>query len=201
MTHEPDKTICLLRFLALCWILGGLCRSDVYGGRVMRRLVLLAALVVPVIASAAKFEAKVVAVSDGDTITVTTGKPCVAGSSCFKGELSHRIRLAEIDAPERKQPYGPEAKKSLVEMVLGQRVVIDDRGQRSYSRIVAHVFKDDVWINREQVANGFAWVDPRYSRRHELRLLQRQAIRSEIGLWSLPDKEQIPPWEWRKLYR
>ena len=51
----------------------------------MLRAMLASLLALPLLASAAMFDATVVAVSDGDTITVTVPKPCEAGQSCFKG--------------------------------------------------------------------------------------------------------------------
>lgn len=164
----------------------------------MGRFILCALMALPLLANAAKFKATVVAVSDGDTITVTVPKPCEAGQGCFKGERSYRIRLAEIDAPERKQPYGIEARDALRGAVLGQVVQVDDRGQRSYSRIVAHVYMDDIWLNREMVADGYAWVDPRYSKSQELVKLVNKARAEKVGLWQLPDEQIVPPWDWRK---
>lgn len=164
----------------------------------MSRVLLAALLALPVLAQAAMFDATVVAVSDGDTITVTVPKPCEAGDSCFKGKKSYRVRLAEIDAPERKQPYGIEARDALSGAVLGQLVQVDDRGQRSYSRIVAHVYMGDVWLNREMVAEGFAWVDPRYSKTPELVSLVKKAKADQIGLWQLPEEHLVAPWDWRK---
>lgn len=164
----------------------------------MLRAVMVPLLALPLFASAAMFDATVVAVSDGDTITVTVPKPCEAGQSCFKGKRSYRVRLAEIDAPERKQPYGIEARDALSGAVLGQSVQVDDQGQRSYSRIVAHVYMGDLWLNRAMVADGYAWVDPRYSKSPELVKLVKKAKADQVGLWQLPDEQIVPPWVWRK---
>jgi endonuclease YncB( thermonuclease family) len=47
-------------------------------------------------------EGRVVAVSDGDTITVLDGD-----------ERQHKIRLSGIDAPEKGQAFGERSKQSL----------------------------------------------------------------------------------------
>jgi endonuclease YncB( thermonuclease family) len=44
----------------------------------------------------------VVAVADGDTLTILDA-----------GRQQRRIRLAEIDAPEKRQPFGQRSKQSL----------------------------------------------------------------------------------------
>jgi len=46
----------------------------------------------------------VVSISDGDTLTVMVDRQQV------------KVRLADIDAPERKQPYGTRARQSLAEL-------------------------------------------------------------------------------------
>jgi endonuclease YncB( thermonuclease family) len=67
----------------------------------------------PVNAQAEKLYAKVIGVSDGDTITVLTP---------IKKEI--KIRLAEIDAPEKRQPHGEASKKFLSTLVFGKDVTI-----------------------------------------------------------------------------
>ncbi len=47
------------------------------------------------------FEGRVVGVSDGDTITVLVG-----------GHEQIKVRLAEIDAPEKAQPFGQRSKQA-----------------------------------------------------------------------------------------
>ena len=54
------------------------------------------------IATADDFSGQVVRIADGDTITVLDAN-----------KTQHKIRLAGIDAPERKQPYGEASRKHL----------------------------------------------------------------------------------------
>ena len=53
------------------------------------------------------FEAKVVKIADGDTITVLLDK------------TQHKIRLEGIDAPEKGQPYGTKARQALADKIFG----------------------------------------------------------------------------------
>lgn len=55
---------------------------------------------------AAEFYGRVVGVSDGDTITVLDAE-----------QVTHKIRLSGIDAPEKVQPFGERAKRQLSDWV------------------------------------------------------------------------------------
>src|SRR5262245_41481021 len=117
----------------------------------MRRfLPLLASLAAVGAASAETIEGKVVAVSDGDSLTV------VATSGA-----KHRVRLAEIDAPERKQSYGGAARKSLAEICLRKPVTVDVVQIDKHKRVIGKVKCADVDASTEQVRRGMAWVVPR----------------------------------------
>ncbi|WP_083398444.1 thermonuclease family protein [Nitrosomonas communis] len=67
-----------------------------------------------------------------------------------------------------------------------------------YGRKVARVYKDDIDVNAEMVRLGAAWVYRKYARDQNLYALEKQARQNKVGLWSLPETQQIPPWEWRK---
>ena len=59
---------------------------------------------------------RVVSITDGDTLKILVGTQQV------------KIRLAEIDTPERKQPWGTRAKQALSNKVFGKDV--QGRGSR-----------------------------------------------------------------------
>lgn len=134
------------------------------------------------------FACKVVSVADGDTIT------CLSA-----GNQQNRIRLAQIDAPERGQPFGNVARKALADKVAGQevRIVVEDTDR--YHRLVAEVFYQGRNINMEMVQEGFAWAYLAYMRNPVYAQLEQQARKAGGGLWA--DKNPMAPWDYRKLQR
>jgi micrococcal nuclease len=70
------------------------------------------------------YEGKVVGVLDGDTLTVL-----ISG-----GQI--KVRLAEIDAPEKQQPFGQRSKQSLSDLVYGKRVKVNQEDRDRYGRVV-----------------------------------------------------------------
>jgi len=112
-----------------------------------------------------------------------------------------RVRLAEIDAPERRQAFGDRARQILSQLVFERRVVLRVTGTDRNGRAIAHVFVGGQHINAEMVRRGAAWVFLRYSNDPSLLRLQREAQAAGRGLWALPERQQIPPWEWRASRR
>jgi len=136
---------------------------------------------------AVTFRARVVGVTDGDTLTVLD-----------ESNQQHTIRLAEIDAPERGQPWGARAKQTLSSLVFGKMVSLQQTDTDRYDRVVARVFADGEDINRAMVGQGAAWAYRRYLNDQTLIAVEANARRDRLGLWSLSDGETVEPWEWRK---
>ena len=127
----------------------------------------------------------VVGVADGDTLTVLC-----------KGNEKMKIRLSEIDAPEKRQPFGSRSKLSLSSMCLQKKAKIKPQTKDRYGRIVARVICDGVDANEEQIKRGMAWVYDKYLKDQSLYSIQNKARASKKGLWA--DNKAIKPWEYRR---
>lgn len=133
-------------------------------------------------ASLFAFPAKVVKISDGDTITVLSDKE------------QTKVRLYGIDAPEKKQDYGQRSKQFLASLIAGQVVEVEQKGKDRYKRtlgIIRHKGQD---INAQMVLNGYAWAYVKYSRIYVDQ--EKTARENKRGLWQ--SSNPTPPWEWRK---
>lgn len=135
---------------------------------------------------AADFTARVVGISDGDTLTVLTPE-----------KRQVKVRLHGIDAPETGQDFGTRAKQAASEMAFGQQVTVREVDRDRYGRTVAEVIlPDGRSLNREMVQGGMAWWYSRYAPAdHDLASLEAEAKAAKRGLWAQPGA--VPPWEWR----
>ncbi len=103
------------------------------------------------VAKALTYEGKVIKVADGDSITIL-----------HEGNQL-RISLAEIDAPERGQPYWRKSREALAGYVAGKVVEVFEIDIDRYERIVGQVYVGDIWVNGELVRSGYAYVYPKYA--------------------------------------
>jgi len=144
----------------------------------------------PALAAAAQqYAAKVVGVTDGDTITVRR-----------EGHPTERVRVHGIDTPEHGQPYGTRAKQFTSQLVFGQTVTIRVRDRDRYGRTVADVvLSDGRDLGQELVRAGLAWWYRKYSTDRRLEALEAKARQAKRGLWS--ELNPVPPWEWRRRNR
>lgn len=128
---------------------------------------------------------KVFGVTDGDTIKVR----------CGQGDQIN-IRLAGIDAPEKRMPYGQRSKQALSDLCYLQQATVTPKSTDRYGRTVADVECRGKDVAAQQVRMGMAWVYDRYARGYEaLYPLQDAARAARLGLWADPSPEK--PWEWR----
>jgi endonuclease YncB( thermonuclease family) len=143
----------------------------------------------------------------GDTLTGKVGR-VVGGDTLYVLDANykdHKIRLAGIDAPERRQAYGLASRKHLLSIVAGKQVRVEYQKRDRYGRIVGKVLLDGIDVCLEQVKVGFAWHYKKYQ--HEQSAEDRElyadaenkARNERLGLWR--ENNPIPPWEFRRLQR
>jgi endonuclease YncB( thermonuclease family) len=133
---------------------------------------------------------RVVRVADGDTIEVLDVQL-----------VTHRVRLAGIDAAESGQDYGSKAKQRLTKLVGGRDVQVLSTKRDKYGRIVGKVIADGQDVNLAMIRAGAAWWYRKY-REEQSRVDQAlyeaaedKARHEHLGLWA--NSHAIPPWEWR----
>lgn len=133
-----------------------------------------------------EFTARIIAVLDGDTVLVKRANGLL------------KIRLAEIDAPEKAQTFGETSKRSLSDMVMGKQVQIASQAMDQYGRMVAHLSVGGLDVNAEQIRWGMAWEYSNFHSNKALIALENEAKQVPRGLWALSNP--TPPWEWRRLH-
>lgn len=145
-------------------------------------------LVLPGSGSADTFTGRVIAIPDGDTLAVLArGAPL-------------RVRIADIDAPERGQPFSRKARESLADLCRSVEATVDPIATDRYGRIVGRVTCSGFDAGSHQVRHGLAWTYTKYApEESDLHQLERDARGVGLGLWS----EAVPtaPWEWRAAQR
>ena len=138
-----------------------------------------------------KLRAKVVKITDGDTVIVLDDN-----------KQTLKIRLAGIDAPERGQPFGKAAGKFLATLINQQTVCVNWYKHDKYQRLVGVIIHEGEDINLAMVTSGYAWHSKKYQHEQseEDRVIyddaEKQARSDVIGLWSQPDP--MTPADWRK---
>lgn len=136
----------------------------------------------------------VVAVQDGDTLTVLD-----------ESRVQHRVRLAGIDAPEKGQPFGQRSKEGLSALVYTRHATVEWHKRDRYGRVVGKVVINARDVNLAQVASGLAWHYAAYAKEQSLAdrktysLAEATARDRYLGLWK--DSAPTPPWEYRRAKR
>lgn len=101
------------------------------------------------------------------------------------------MRLAEIDTPESRQPFGRRSKESLASLCLGTWASLRPLNLDRYGRTVARVACLNRDASFEQVRSGMAWAFLRYLTDPEIARLEAAARAAGAGLWR--DAAPVPP--------
>jgi endonuclease YncB( thermonuclease family) len=131
----------------------------------------------------------VVGITDGDTLV----------ARCAVGERTRtlKVRLSEIDAPERGQAYGWRSRQHLAALCFRKPAELRPVAIDAYQRTVAHVDCNGTDAGAAQVRAGLAWVFEHYAdKRSALHAMQADARRERRGLWA--DARPVAPWAWRR---
>ncbi len=99
------------------------------------------------------YTGRVVAISDGDTLTVLDAD-----------KVQHKVRLSGIDAPEKRQPFGSVSWQHLAGLVFDRDVAVEYHKVDRYGRQLGKVWLADEDANLAQVRAGLAWHYKRYER-------------------------------------
>lgn len=129
----------------------------------------------------------VISILDGDTIKVLDNQ---------NNQL--KVRLANIDAPEKKQPYGMKSKQMLSDLIGNKKVNLDCPKKDRYKRLICSITINDYDVNKHMIANGGAWVYRTYYKGEDYLIVEALANANGLGLWKTSEYKVIPPWEWRR---
>jgi micrococcal nuclease len=131
--------------------------------------------------------AKVVGIKDGDTVVVLDS---------LNNQTT--LRLAEVDCPEKNQPFGTKAKQFTSDQIYLKTIKYIVTDTDRYGRSIAMIYydTDNKYLSAEIIKAGMGWHYKRYSTSKELALLEDNAKKKKIGLWL--DNNPIEPSEWRK---
>lgn len=113
---------------------------------------------------------------------------------------THSVRLAHIDTPEKKQPFGSAAKQALSDLCFGQDIQVceTDKPDRNGRKIAELVLADGRVANLLMVQQGMAWHFTQYSEDQRYHDAEQAARAAGLGLWRADAETPVPPWEWRK---
>jgi micrococcal nuclease len=136
---------------------------------------------------------KVAYVYDGDTVKL---RPIDSSDS----QEEFKLRLTDIDAPERNQSYGLKSRRALIKLCKGKNIIVTaqitgtDKYQRSLGRLKCNGIDASYYL----AEHGLAWFYTQYSSDIAIENATKNARRLTLGIWA--DENPIAPWDWRHQY-
>jgi len=131
---------------------------------------------------------KAVKIVDGDTFDLLVN-----------GNTTYRIRLLDIDCPERGQDFYKVSKEALGNYLGGLTIKVIYTKKDRHQRILGTVYNGPVNVNMIMVQEGYAWHFKKYSKDQRFGEVEQSARKAKRGLWSTP--QPIAPWDFRKMPR
>lgn len=141
-------------------------------------------------ALASQVVGRVVAVADGDTITVLDAE-----------RHQHKVRLMGIDAPEKRQAFGTRSREALAVTLFHRDVTVEYKKLDRYGRVIGKVTLGGIDVGLQLVKMGLAWHYVAYAKeqspedRAAYSAAEASARSAKRGLWS--DPMVVPPWDFR----
>lgn len=141
----------------------------------------------------AKDTVRFISVLDGDSMLIE-----------FEGR-SQQVRLIGIDAPERGQEYGDQARAFAMQRCFGKTVQLefDVKRKDRFGRLLAYVYCNGNMVNETLVREGLALaVTYKPNTKHQKKLEQAQSLakRNRAGFWLRGGLKQTP-YEWRRQHK
>jgi micrococcal nuclease len=132
---------------------------------------------------------KIIGIVDGDTYDIL-----------MEGNITVRVRMEGIDAPEKGMPFYKVAKNYLSNLCFGKQVKVKISGKDKHGRTLAFSYLEDgKELSHEMLKAGLAWHYKKYNSDTDLEQLEVEARHSKIGIWQ--NENPMPPWENRTLHR
>lgn len=129
---------------------------------------------------------KIIAIKDGDTVV-----------ALLSDKTQETLRLADVDCPEKKQPFGKNAKEFTSSQVFGKKVTFYRVGKDRYRRTIAKIFYGkEKYLSSEIIKAGYGWWYYKVSKNTGLQKYQDEAKAQKLGLWA--DKNAMSPWDFRE---
>lgn len=144
------------------------------------------------------YQLKPKSVYDGDTFRV------------FKNGEEFKIRMACIDAPEKKQPLGI-ASRDYLQALLNKnpdKLIVAEKEKDRYGRTVAEVFLPDpknpgneIPVNGMMIKSGMAYFYADYASACKdnstmYAQFEKDAQQSRLGVWA--NGNSVKPWDYRR---
>jgi endonuclease YncB( thermonuclease family) len=121
---------------------------------------------------------------DGDTVKISDNG------------YEYKLRITDIDAPERNQAYGKKSRRALINFCKNASVQVYITGTDKYLRRLGQLHCNGQDASHWMLQNGHAWFNQRYSMNGNMLYAEQTARQQKLGLWA--NQSQTPPWVWRK---